>query len=247
MNEFYRWFWAFDFAGEPMPFFQRTHGITVLVLALFTALCVWLGRNGDSARRRQIRHTLGWVLLVNEVLWHVWAWHNHYWSLQTMLPLHMCSVMVWLNAWMLLTDNLSYYPFAYFLGIGGAIQALITPDTGIYDFPHFRYWQTFISHGTLVAVGVYLTWGEGYRPTWRGLRQVLVYTLIYAVPVFFINFLVQGNYLFLRHKPTAPTLIDFLGPWPLYILPLLLVAFVVFGLMYLPWGVAGYFAKRKQS
>lgn len=243
MENFYHWFWALDFPGKPLPFFGREHQLSVLVILLVNLLLVWWGRRANETQRRYIRKALGWILLVNEVMWHLWALNQGYWNIHEMLPFHMCSVMVWLSVYMLLGDNLAIYPYAYFLGIGGAIQALITPDTGIYNYPHFRVWQTFISHGTLVLVGVYLTWGEGRHPSLADFKRVIVSVLLYALVIFFVNFLVQGNYLFLRHHPTAPTLIDFLGPWPMYILPLVLIALVVFSLMYLPW----WFVDRRNS
>ena len=72
---------------------------------------------------------------------------------------------------MLIFKNYTIYEFAYFMGIGGAIQALMTPDIGIYGFPHFRFFQTFISHGLLVTSAIYLTIVEGMRPTWKSLLQ----------------------------------------------------------------------------
>jgi hypothetical integral membrane protein (TIGR02206 family) len=68
-----------------------------------------------------------------------------------MLPLQICSLMVWVSGIMLVTRSFKIYEFAYFLGIGGGLQALATPDLGIYGFPHFRFFQTFLSHGLIVA------------------------------------------------------------------------------------------------
>jgi len=45
---------------------------------------------------------------------------------------------------MLVTKSYPFYEFAYFMGIAGTLQALLTPDLGIYGFPHYRFFQTFI-------------------------------------------------------------------------------------------------------
>ena len=42
------------------------------------------------------------------------------------------------------------------------------------------------------------------------------------------------NYFYLRSKPANPSLLDFLGPWPIYIAGTGAVALVLFLLLYLP-------------
>ena len=79
------------------------------------------------------------ILIVNEFGWHLWNLVNGTWTVQTMLPLHLCSVFVFLSAIMLVTRSYTIFEYAFFLGIGGALQAFLTPDLGIYSFPHFRY------------------------------------------------------------------------------------------------------------
>ena len=85
---------------------------------------------------------------------------------------------------------------------------------------------------------------EGYRPTLKSFKRVLIWTNIYMVAVFFINLAIGSNYLFIAHKPEFPTLIDVLAPWPWYILELEVIALVVFGVMYLPFFIKDW---RTQS
>ncbi len=152
-----------------------------------------------------------------------------------MLPLHICSVMVWASAYMLVTKNYSIYEMGYFLGIGGATQALLTPDASGYGFPHYRAFQTFIAHGLLVAIPIYMTLVEGFRPTLASFKKVFIWTNIYVFFVFFLNLAIGSNYLFIAHKPEFPTLLDILAPWPWYIFQLEAIGFAIFLLLYLPF------------
>jgi len=104
-----------------------------------------------------------------------------------MLPLHLCSVLGLLAWFMLIFKDYRIYEFVYFLGLGGAFQALMTPPVGIYGFPHFRFFQTMIAHGLLLTSAIYMTTVEGFRPTWRSLLRVFIGVNIYMVLVGIIN------------------------------------------------------------
>ncbi len=118
-------------------------------------LFLFLWRNPGEKAKRTFRYTIAVILLGNELLWHVWNYSNGIWTVKTMLPLHLCSVLVFLSAILLITKNYTLYEVDYFLGIGGAIQAIVTPYLGIYGFPHSRFFQVFISHGCII-VAVYI-------------------------------------------------------------------------------------------
>jgi hypothetical integral membrane protein (TIGR02206 family) len=141
--------------------------------------------------------------------------------------------------------NVYFYETLYFLGIGGAAQALLTPDAGAYSFPHFRAFQTFISHGLLVIIPLYMTIVEGYRPTLASFKRIFIVTNLYMVVVFFINLVIGSNYLFIAGKPEFPTLLDMLAPWPWYIIELEAIGFVVFGIIYLPFLIKDWRTNRR--
>jgi hypothetical integral membrane protein (TIGR02206 family) len=76
---------------------------------------------------------------------------------------------------------------------------------------------------------------EGYRPTWASFKRVVIWLNIYALIVTGINVLIGSNYLYTLQKPNSASLIDFLGPWPFYLLALELLALLLCLLLYLPW------------
>jgi hypothetical integral membrane protein (TIGR02206 family) len=99
------------------------------------------------------------------------------------------------------------YEFSYFLGIGGALYALITPDIGMYNFPHFLPVQTMIAHGSLLLAQIYMTAVEGFRPTWRSLWKTYIGVAVYSAIIMVINPILMGqitsfsliNPIFQRH------------------------------------------------
>jgi hypothetical integral membrane protein (TIGR02206 family) len=73
------------------------------------------------------------------------------------------------------------------------------------------------------------------RPAERAVLRVSIATAIYAAAVGAVDYVTGGNYLFLRDLPPTRTLLDYLGPWPWYIVTLTVLAVTVFTLLYLPF------------
>lgn len=136
---------------------------------------------------------------------------------------------------------------AYFLGIGGATQALLTPDVSQYGFPHFKAVQTFIAHGLLVIIPIYMTVVEGYRPTLQSFKRIFIWTTIYMVFVFFLNLAIGSNYLFIAYKPNFPTLLDALAPWPWYVPELEGVGFAILSILYLSFLIKDWRTKQQPA
>jgi hypothetical integral membrane protein (TIGR02206 family) len=230
-------FFAKDFTGAPFELFGPAHLVALAIVFLIILSIPYFRDHSSPRARTRFRYTLAAILIVNEFLWHLWNFTTGQWTLQTMLPLHLCSVLVWVSAYMLVAKNYNIYEFAYFLGIAGALQALLTPDAGQYGFPHFRFFQTIISHGSIITAAVYMTVVEGFRPTLKSLQHVIVYGNLYMLAVGAVNYLIGSNYLFIMHKPETASLLDLLGPWPWYILVMEMFALVLCLLLYLPFAL----------
>lgn len=228
-------YFAVNYHGAPFVLLGAAHLTALSMVAISIALLVWFGRQLNENQRQNLRYGLAGLLIINEISYHVWNIVNHRWSLQWNLPLHLCSIFVWLSAYMLVTKSHLIFEFAYFLGISAAIQPLLTPDAGIYGFPHFYPIQLFISHGSIIAAAVFMAAVEGYRPRPAAIWRIAIWGNLYLLVVTGINLLIGSNYLYTLHRPHIATLLDYLGPWPWYLLSAEGVALALFGLLYLPF------------
>ncbi|PWH13956.1 MAG: TIGR02206 family membrane protein [Anaerolineae bacterium] len=228
--------------GPAFVMFDLAHLVALFLVVLLNVKLLSL-RSADETARHRARWAMALTLWANEIGWHLWHALTGQWTIQTMLPLHLCSVLVWGGALGLVTRNYHIYEFMYFLGIGGALQALLTPDLGIYGFPHYRFWQTFISHGLILTSAIYMTAVEGFRPTWKSLGRVLVLANLYMLVVFFINQAIGSNYLFIAHKPETASILDLLPPWPYYIAYIELIGLVTCLILYLPFALKDWRTK----
>ncbi len=238
-------FFVKDYTGGAFVWFSAAHNIALLIIVLLNVLLIRRLKGAPEKSKRTVAYGMAGVLWANEIAWHLWHVFTGQWTIQTMLPLHVCSLLVWTGALMLVTRNYSIYEFSYFMGIGGALQALLTPDLGIYGYPHFRFFQTYISHGLIITSAIYMTVVYGFRPTWKSLLRVFVWMNIYMAFVFVINKLIGSNYLFIAHKPPTASLLDLLPEWPWYIAWMEVVGMLTCLILYLPFAIQDWRAKVK--
>jgi hypothetical integral membrane protein (TIGR02206 family) len=227
-------FFAENFHGPAFEYLGDFH-LAALGFLIALNLLLLLFRNASDGTKGAVRWLLALILVGNEVAWHYWNYIYGRWTLQTMLPLHLCSLLVWTGAWMLMTRNYRVYELMHFMGIGGAIHALATPGLGNYNFPHFVFFQYFLSHGLIITSAIFMTVVEGLRPTWRSLLRVFIWMNIYAGIVYFINFYLGSNYLLINYKPDTPSLLDLLPAWPIYILYMEVIGIATMFVLYLPF------------
>lgn len=229
-------FLAGDYDGPAFEYLGAAHLGTLAFLVLLNLYLIRF-RHASDRTKGIVRWLLALVLLANEIAWHYWTSAVGQWNIQSMLPLHLCSLLVWTGALMLITRSYRIYEFMYFMGIGGAIQALATPGLGRYGFPHFAFFQYFLSHGLIITSAIYMTVVEGFRPTWKSIMRVFIWMNLYAALVYVINIAIGSNYLMINHKPVTPSLLDLLPPWPIYILYMEGIGVITMLLLYLPFAI----------
>lgn len=218
--------------------FSVEHFITLGVFVLITIFLFLFREKLREPRYNLVtRVTLFSILIISEVSLQIWLFWTGQWEYMHSLPLHLSSITLILSAFLLLTKRFSLFEFTFFAGVGSALQAMITPDISQYTFPHYRYVHFFISHGGTVLANLYMVFVEGFRPMFRSVWKALLWLNGYALLIFFFNMLIGGNYMYITRKPVNPSMLDYLGPWPWYIIPLELVTLGTFMLLYLPFWI----------
>jgi hypothetical integral membrane protein (TIGR02206 family) len=179
---------------------------------------------------------LALVLVVDEASWWIYmaAGGGEPGQRAQPLPLQLCDVAIFAAAFALLTRHPLLVEVTYFWGLAGTIQALFTPDLPQH-FPSYPYFQYYIAHGGVVAAALVLVFGLGIRPRPWALVRVTGLTLAYAALVGFVDALTGADYMYLRSKPVASTPLDWMGPWPWYILSAAVVALLLFAILDAPF------------
>ncbi|MCR4435841.1 MAG: TIGR02206 family membrane protein [Clostridiales bacterium] len=229
-------FFSADFSGEPFVMFSTLHIITLLVLALLNAILLTSLKRINSRRvNNYSRRILAGILMAFELLYEAWSLLAGVWSPKYHLPLQLCDLSLILSSVMLLNRSYFIYEVTFFLGLGGAAQALLTPGLAPYSFPHMMYFIFFTTHGGIVTAVLYMTLIEGYRPQLNSMIKAFVFCNIYMAFIAVVNSITGGNYLFICAKPGTASLLDFLSPWPWYVAELEALGVIIFFILYLPF------------
>jgi hypothetical integral membrane protein (TIGR02206 family) len=211
------------------------------VLALFAVgavLLVVLGRRQTQSQARIFSRVLAVLLLAAFAV--ALAYKLVEPAIDTSVPLQLCDVAELAAAYALWSQRHWAFVLTYYWGLVLSSQALITPDIGTPrdgapDFPHHLFITFFTLHVLVVWAAIYLTWGRGRRPRWRDYRFAVIATLGWAAVTLAFNAITGTNYGYLNRKPPTASLLDVLGPWPLYLLAEIAIVLVVWALMTWPW------------
>lgn len=230
MNEFFQ----YHSKLHSFRLFTVEHLLTIGII-LILCICLFVFRNEIKRKHRVIRVSLSLLLFITDAMQHLWLVHEHAWSLKRDLPLQLSDLAVILAIVMLLTKSYRLFQFMYFAGLSTSIQAILTPDLGKYSFPHFQYFEFFVSHGGTILACLLMIVIFNYRPTIPSMWVTILIVNLYAACVFYLNKQLGANYLYIMKKPRVASILNYLGPWPWYLFSLELVMILSFYILYIPF------------
>lgn len=220
--------------SPPFARFGLGHCLALALTVLVPlALAGWSRRQGRShARVLGVVFAVG--LLGSRYLVKAWEVVQGRAEWTHLLPMHFCDWALLASVAALLWQAPLAFELAWFWGLAGTLQAMLTPDLKV-SFEDYRAWVFFAAHGGIIATGIYLAAGHGMRPRPWAVVRVWGWSQVYFVSALLVNWLFDVNYGYLCHKPEVPSLLDHLGPWPWYWLSLQGIAVVHFLLAALPF------------
>src|SRR4051794_7534396 len=224
-------------ASEFQPYGLPHLTVIFVTIVLPFALAAVVRRRRSQRLEKIITGVLSAVLILNYVVYLIFIRSRGVVAWQQMLPMQMCDwgmVVVIVAMW---TGSQRWFEVAYFWGIGGTLQAVLTPNLR-YGFPDWRFISFFTSHSGIIVGVIFLMLTRRYRPYPMSLVRVWLWSEFYFVVGLIVDNLTGSNYGFLLHKPEAFSILSFLSDWwPLYLLQLHGVALLFFLLLYAPFAI----------
>jgi hypothetical integral membrane protein (TIGR02206 family) len=223
--------------NAPFVFLGPSH-VTAIALSLATpAALAAVARRSDGRRFDEtIRWTLAAIVAVNWIAWMALLYFRDWLNIGNEIPLNLCDWATVAIFVALVWPNQKSFELAYFWGLCGTLQALVTPDCR-YDFPDAQFTLFFVYHGGIIAAVLYLTLGRRMRPLPESFPRVIAWTLVYAGVAGAADWLLGTDYGFLRSKPDHLTFLSLLSRWPWYLPELLVAAIMFMAIVYAPFFV----------
>src|SRR5260370_28855807 len=150
-------------APEFQPYGLPQLTVIFIPIVLVIALAALVRRTRSQRIERVIVLALSAVLILNYLAYLVFIRSRGVVDWRQMLPMQMCDwgmVVVMVAMW---TGSQRWFEVGYFWGIGGTLQAVLTPHLP-YGFPDWRFISFFTSHCGIFVGVVFLIVTRGYRP-----------------------------------------------------------------------------------
>ncbi len=206
--------------------------LSVLALTLALPLgLAWLARNSEPRQRLFARFLIA-LLLLDRVAALAAALHTGTLTWSNGLPMQLCDWALVACVIALANRAQTAFDLAYFWGFSGTLQALLTPDTSV-DFADARTWIFFGEHSGVLSSVLFLIFAFRLRISLRSLGRAWAWSQVYLACAVLVNWALGANYGYLCRKPVHASLFDWLGPWPLYLGSLELLAVVFYGFYFL--------------
>jgi len=225
----------------PSPF--HAYGLPHLVVIFLTAtvpfaLAALVRRSKSQRLERAIVLTISAMLLLNYATYLIFVrYRGGAVSWQQLLPLQLCDWGMVVVIVAMLTGRRRWFEVAYFWGIGGTVQAVLTPNLH-FGFPDFRFFSFFISHCGIIIGVVFLMLTRRYRPELMSIVRVWLWSELYFVVTIVADEMTGYNYGFLLHKPEAFSILNLLSDSrPLYLVQMHGLALLFFVVLYAPFAI----------
>jgi hypothetical integral membrane protein (TIGR02206 family) len=235
-----------DESTHPFHAYGPAHLTVLFLTGVLPFLLAGMVRWTKSRRsERVIDLLLSLVLIANYIAYLVFIRRQGAISWQHMLPLQLCDwgmVVVIVALW---TEGKRWFEVAYFWGLGGTLQAVLTPNLP-FGFPDLRFISFFTSHSGIIIGVVFIMLIHRYRPYPMSIVRVFLWSELYFVVTFIADRLTGYNYGFLLHKPEAFSVLSFLSDSrPLYLLQMHGLALLFFAVLYSPFAAYDLVRKKK--
>ena len=231
--------------SQPFVIFGNAHLITLFIIIAIAIVFPLIVKTRPVSQIILITKIMGVSLIslefIKPLIWHYsmdFPWIE-------LVPIHMCNLSTLFIGIFLITKKRLFFEVAFFWGIGGGINALITPDIPN-SFPDPQYILFFFGHGLLIIAIAYACISLANRPTLNSVKNGIYFSLITLPVIYFINKILgpPANYWYLGSKPVGDSILNLFPAPPLHIPVLIIIGVILFFLIYSPYWAYDSFKKQ---
>lgn len=220
-------------SGVGFPQFGVLHFVWLILFVAVSVVCVLWFRRLSEKGRRVWKTTVAGLLLADELFKVVMLLVGDRYT-AGYLPLHLCSINIFaiaIHAW---KPSKVLGGYLYTVGIPGALAALLFPSWTVLPLGNFMHIHSFTVHILLALYPVALFGAGEIKPEAKKIPQYLFVLIAMAVPIYFVNLLLDTNFMFLMEADAGNPLYFFEQMWGNHLLGFPVIIAGVLAVMYIP-------------
>lgn len=220
-------------AGIGFAHFGFLHIIWLVLFALIAVVnCIWY-RKLEEKGRFLWKKIVALLLIADEIFKVVMLVIGGRY-LASYLPLHLCSINIFLIAFHAWKPSKILGGYLYTVGIPGALAALLFPTWTALPLGNFMHLHSFTIHILLALYPIVLTSCGEIVPKSKLIPKYLLLLICMAIPIYFVNLLLDTNFMFLMSADPGNPLYLFEQVWGnhLYGFPVIITG--VLAVMFIP-------------
>lgn len=220
-------------AGIGFAHFDVLHIIWLVLFALIAVVnCVWY-RKLDQKGRSLWKKIVALLLIADEIFKVVMLVIGGRY-LASYLPLHLCSINIFLIAFHAWKPSKILGGYLYTVGIPGALAALLFPTWTALPLDNFMHLHSFTVHILLALYPIVLTSCGEIEPKSKLISKYLLLLICMAIPIYFINLLLDTNFMFLMSADPGNPLYLFEQVWGNHLFGFPVIIAGVLAVMFIP-------------
>ena len=219
--------------GVGFSYFGSLHLTWIALFVVFAIFMSNMYRKADEAKRDKMRKILALSIVLNEVWKVFWLVVGGNYTFDY-LPLHLCSINIFIIAFHVFKTNKVLDNFLYGACIPGALAALLAPTWVELPILNFMHLHSFTIHICLATYPIMLVAGGDIIPDIKQLPKVMLFALCMAIPIYFVNVLLDTNFMFLMYAEAGNPLALF-EPLGSHLLGIPIIYAVVVVILYGPF------------
>ena len=224
-------------SGVGWAHFDTTHFAWLAVAALTIVLNCLLYRRLDEKGKDRWKKTVALLIVADEIFKMVMLTIGGRYEVDY-LPLHLCSVNIFLIAIHAWRPSVTLDNFLYTVGIPGALAAMLFPIWTELPLGNFMHIHSFTVHILLVAYPVMLLFGGDLRLGVRYAPRCIALLAGLAVIALGVNLVLDTNFMFLMEAEPGNPLYAFEQLWGDHRLGFAVLIPAILAVMYAPLELA---------
>lgn len=219
--------------------YSLLHCLWLVVFVLFVMIMAKKYKYANPEQKSKIKKGLSYLIIADELFKIIGLNIGGNYSFDY-LPLHLCSINIFIIAWHAYKPNQLLDNFLYLVCIPGAMAALLFPSWNALPLLNFMHIHSFTVHILLAAYPLMLLLNHEIKPDPAYIKWCLLTLSIMAVVIYGINLVLDTNFMFLMKADTNNPLYVFKQLFGSHLIGFPVIIFPLIFIMYAP-----YFKRRK--